>query len=463
MNEEKTANPPKRSKMFSRLLTTPTARLGRATRLLVVQIKLWSHCARTLKANRLGQQAAALAYHTIFGIVPLAIVMLLIFQSLSAYEDIGENLKQFVYEQLNLTGLKFTSPQQGERLLTEYFDEIIRNFFTGLNKRSLTLLSAALVIWAALNLLGTIERTFNYIWHVPKPRGWLHRIINYWAVLTLGPLVVGVGLYLSTHLIAIGQIEQTFASFSKVARPLLSYLVATIALFLLYFLLPNTKVQAKSAIWGAAVAALIWMFAKWGFRQYVTEFIPYSRIYGVVGLVPLSVLWIFVTWLIVLFGLQLTFTTQHLKSLDAAYIASANKSEEQFIANDLTAINVLAYIASAFERDNAPVQAEQICSRLNIPPEFGEKLLDHLVRHGLLARTTEPVEGFLLARAPANITLADIAEVLGTAALAQPRAEQPPLTQIAELQRNTLAQFTLKQLLTGSLAQPSVTAPAEQS
>ncbi len=74
------------------------------------------------------------------------------------------------------------------------------------------------------------------------------------------------------------------------------------------------------------MAALIWTGAKLVFRIYVTKFIPFQAVYGILGLIPLGVLWIYVTWLIVLFGLQLTFTTQHLKTLDAAQIAKMHKS-----------------------------------------------------------------------------------------------------------------------------------------
>ncbi|HQA89883.1 MAG TPA: hypothetical protein PK316_09555, partial [Sedimentisphaerales bacterium] len=82
-------------KALRNLSTTPTAQLGRASRFVAFQIKLWSHCIRLLKRNRAGQQAAALSYYTIFGIIPLAIVVLLIFQSFPAYQDIGARLKQF--------------------------------------------------------------------------------------------------------------------------------------------------------------------------------------------------------------------------------------------------------------------------------------------------------------------------------------------------------------------------------
>jgi membrane protein len=297
--------------MLKKLLSTPTTQLGKAGRFAVFQIKLWSHCARLLRKNRAGQQAAALSYHTIFGIIPLAIVMLLIFQSFPAYREVGEKIKDFAYNQANFSD--FNSPAhdaddpEKSVALTERLDEIIGKFFKGASKGSITLFSTLIVVWAALALLSTIERAFNNIWHVGRGRSFLHRMINYWAILTLGPLLIGAGIFISTKYITFGHIQETVLS--DIAPVLLSYVVATVAFFLLYFVLPNTKVQAKAAIGGAAVAALVWIAAKNLFGYYVTEWKPYSTVYGVMALVPITVLWIYITWLIVLFGLQLTFTT----------------------------------------------------------------------------------------------------------------------------------------------------------
>ncbi len=429
------------------LLTTPTAQLGKASRFVVFQIKLWSHCAKILEINRSGQQAAALSYYTIFGIVPLAIVILMLFQSLSA-EDVGQNVKILVYDYLELQEIRYSTNDGQEVLLTNHIDAIVQQFFEGLNKGSLTFISAVIVIWAALALISKIENAFNNIWHVTRGRNFLQRIINYWAILTLGPLLIGLGVYISTRYERVGDFQKTILSFSRIGPLLMSYIVATVVLFLLYFVMPNTKVKAKAAIWGAAVAALVWTVAKWGFSQYVTGFIPYSKIYGVVGLVPLGVLWIYITWLIVLFGLQLTFTTQHLKSLDAAEIAAAKKTEEYFIANDLTIINIVREIAAAFQANQAPVPSEYLCRKLNLPAEFGQKILDHLVNSRLIVRTSEPVTGFLPARDPANIKLSDITEAIAATGFAQPGTDQADsLQQIAQSQQSALARYTLKQIL----------------
>jgi membrane protein len=334
-------------------------------------------------------------------------------------------------------------------MLTDHFDRIVEGFFAGVDKGSVSLVGVALVIWAAIGLLSTIERAFNNIWRVPRGRSLLHRVINYWAILTLGPLLIGVGIYLAGRYASFGQIQHTLGgSLWHIGVVVVSYLVATTAFFLLYFILPNTKVQAKAAIWGAAIAALVWMLTKWGFKQYVTDFIPYNKIYGVLGLIPLSVFWIYVTWLIVLFGLQLTFTTQHLKTLDAAEIAAAKKTEHYFIANDFTAINIVKEIASAFEKNQAPISSEVICSKLDIPAEFGVKILDHLVASNLIARTSEPSAGFLPIRDPANIKLSDIAEAVAAAGFAQPTADAPEtLRQISQSQRDILSRYNVKQIL----------------
>ena len=432
--------------MLKKLLSTPTTQLGNASRFAVFQIKLWSHCARLLKKNRAGQQASSLSYHTIFGVVPLAIVILFIFQAFADDNGMAKNVQDFVYSQLQLTTIAFPDPGiPGQSImLTEYLDEIVAKYFTGLGKGSVTVFSILIIIWAALALLSTIERAFNNIWHVARGRNFLHRLINYWAVLTLGPLLLGVGIFITTKYAGL-QFQKTAPQIGPI---ILSYLVAVVAFFLLYFVLPNTRVKAKPAIWGAAVAALVFSIAKYGFGMYVTKFIPYSQIYGVMGLIPLSVFWIYITWLIVLFGLQLTFTTQHLSSLDAAAIASAGKTEDYFLATDFTVINIVREIAAGFEHNKAPVEEQVICSKLDLPAEFGDKILNHLVAKGILIKSSEPRAGFMPAQDPENIKLSDITDAVAAAEFSQaPTQTTRTLEQITQTQRSALSQYNLKQIL----------------
>jgi len=450
------------------LLSTPTAELSRLGRLLVFPYRLWSHCLRLLKKNNAPQLAAALSYYTVFGLVPLAIVIVLLFYSIPGYRATGEQLKEILYEELRLTRIEYPDPADPEQTiaLTDYLDQVIERFFTGLDRGSLGLVSAVVVIWVALNLLSIIESAFNSIWHVPRGRGFLHRMINYWALLTLVPLLLAAALYATTQYVIW---ENLGTGVLRALRPLTSFVLSLLALFLVYLVMPNAKVQARAALWGATVAALIWGVARWGFGIYVTRFIPYNTMYGLLGLIPLGIFWIYITWVIVLFGLQLTYTTQHLESLQAPEAAEAQKPAGRFIANDLTVLAVAREIAAAFENDQAPVALEDLCSRLDIPGEFGQQLVEEFVDRGLLAKTTDPREGFTLLRDPAHIRLSDIADAVAAVSFAQPPANtQDSLYRLAQAEHDLLAQRTLKDLLqapTGSREEPpplSETPPAEQ-
>ncbi len=436
--------------MLKELLAAPTEELGKWGRFVVFQLRVWPRCLKLLKRNRSGTQAAALAYHTIFGIVPLAIVMMMVFQLFPAYRNVGENVKGFIYEQAHLSNIEYPSnpddPESDQSIkLTEQIDKMTETFISNLNAGAITIVSGVIVIWAAIGLLTTIERAFNNIWNIRSGRNFLQRIINYWALLTLGPLLLGLGLYISTRFLVGNGIENELLNF---LHPLGPYLISVIAFFFLYYVMPNTKVNGKAALWGAAMAALIWTLAKFGFKVYITRFIPQKAIYGVMGVIPLSVLWIYISWLIVLFGLQLTYATQYLRTLDAEEMADIHKREDCFMVNDFTAMKILGFIMDAFEERRAPVRSELICNKLNIPPEFGNRILDHLVKEGMLCRTSEPRNGFIPATDGENITLADISDVVAKASYAQDEEGTPKeLRAIMDKLYETLKQHTLLQVV----------------
>ena len=177
---------------FSDILTTPNTQLGRMGKLAVFHIKLWTHCAKLLRLNRAGQQAAALSYRTIFGIIPLAIVMLLFFRLFPDYENIGTKVKELIYKELNLDTIYtiYSAPDNNPLgfvdindvndannmsvaiessnnisdvntaandpnafLLTDKLDKVVENFIKGVSRGTVTLVSFLVVIWAAIGML----------------------------------------------------------------------------------------------------------------------------------------------------------------------------------------------------------------------------------------------------------------------------------------------------------------------
>lgn len=432
--------------MLKEILTSPTEELGRWSRFVWFQVKLWPHCARLLKVNRSGQQAAALSYHTVFGIVPLAIIILMIFQLFPGYSESGGKAKNALYEYLNLSKIEYPVEDGSDETikLTTKIDEITEKFTSSLNKGAITFFNLLIVVWAAIGLLTTIERAFNSIWHVGRGRNLLQRIVNYWSLLTLGPLLLILAFYFSTNSLVKNGLSNGAMSF---LQPLVPYLITVLALFFLYFLLPNTKVSLKASIWGAAVAGLVWTGAKHLFSIYIIKSVTYKTIYGVMGIIPLSVLWIYITWMIVLFGLQLTYTTQYLKTLDADAIKKLKKEQEFFVITDFTVIRIMAYALEVFRGKVGILSAEMVSKRLEVPIDLCGAILEHLVGEGLLLSVSEPERGVVLASDATNITLGDISRAAQNTGFAKKNDNIPDKLKVLmdkridELSRHSLSEI----------------------
>lgn len=438
--------------MFKSLLLKPTDEVGRWTRFLLMQVRIWRQCFRLLKANQAFTQAAALAYHTIFGIVPLAIVMLMVFQMFPAYRDLGEKVRTFTYEYFDLNvlsypGEKASPDSEPEKIVvTDKINEVVESYLSKVSTGAITIVGVVLVIWAAVGLLTTIERTFNTIWHINVGRGFMHRIVYYSWILMFGPILLTVGIFISTEYLLKGGVESGFWAY---IRPIFPFLVSVGLLFFLYSMLPNTKVNTVPALWGALVATLLWTAVKFGFRMYFKKVVMYQAVYGILGIIPLTVFWIYVIWVIVLFGLQLTYATQNLRSLDAAELARLRRSNECFLANDQTIIRIMEYILNAFEQKNEqPVTIEAVSARLDIPPDFAQRVLDQMVKSGLLFHTNEPVSGYVPSTDGAHISLSDIYDAVAQVSFAQPQKYESPKAGIVFGQvREMLSRYTLKDVL----------------
>ncbi|RKY11365.1 MAG: hypothetical protein DRP52_06040, partial [Planctomycetota bacterium] len=213
---------------ITKLLTTPTQELGKWTRFLVFQVRIWFHCIRLLKTNRCGTQAAALSYYTVFGAVPMTIVMLMIFQMFPTYRDMGQQVQEFAYEQLNLNKVEYspqapepdvqtTQQQAGGTLaagepdkvsIADKMDEISDSYMEKLNAGAIGVVSGLLLMYAAIKLFSTIENSFNIIFRIPTGRSFIKRMINYWSLITLGPLLLGLGIHFTARFMMMEGLHQ---------------------------------------------------------------------------------------------------------------------------------------------------------------------------------------------------------------------------------------------------------------
>jgi membrane protein len=392
------------------LISHPVAELSRAQRFLRFVVDLARHGARELRADDAAQMAAALTYRTIFGLVPLLMVSMLAFRLFGDMDAAARQLQSAAYAFLNYQ----VDPTRPEAMAFKTaLDERLLDIMRAVGSLSFEAIGAVgvlLLIWAALGLLIAFEDAANRIYRAPRGRGWLTRVGIYWTVLTLGPILLLVVLYAAQYWL--GRAEAL-----PVVGPLFAFLGekgslagSFLALVLLYKLLPNTLVRWRPALTGAFVAAGLWDASKWAFGLYVSRALPYLKLYGAIGLIPLFLFWLYLNWLIVLFGLEIAFTLQGMKG---RVFERRDPRGALVSADPQWLLPVVAAIARGFA-GGLPVGRQALAEELDLRLESVAELVSRLEAEGLVhqvaRRGTEDV-GLTLALPPDRIPLARIVEV----------------------------------------------------
>ncbi|GAB4115330.1 MAG: YihY family inner membrane protein [Wenzhouxiangellaceae bacterium] len=227
--------------------------------------------------------AAALCYTTILALVPLLAVILGVVGAFPLADDLTAKLQDFVFS--NFVPAAGATVQQ-------YIEQFVGNTST------LTGAGSLFLVVTSLLLMQSIESNLNRIWQVRNKRSISSRLVMYWSVLTLGPIMMGGSIVLSSYL--------SFLPFGSRAGGLLlkltPFLVAVFAFSLLYLVVPNRRVKPRYALIGALLAALLFELAKNTFVWYVTTFPTYTKLYGALATIPIFLVWVYVAWLITLLG-----------------------------------------------------------------------------------------------------------------------------------------------------------------
>lgn len=253
--------------------------------------EFWRFLWQRFFDNRGADNAAALTYTTLFAVVPMMTVSFAVLSAVPAFQGTGEQIQAFIFHNF--------VPSAGEAL-----QEYLRNFTT--QARQLTWIGVGVLAVTAFWMLVTIERTFNTIWRVRQPRRGVATFLLYWAILSLGPMLLGAGFAISTYIASLSLLSGPDAVVG--AQTLLRFtpLLFSVAAFtLLYAAVPNARVPLRHALWGGVFTAVLLELAKAIFGFYVRFFPGYQLIYGAFATVPLFLLWVFLSWLIVLLGAEL--------------------------------------------------------------------------------------------------------------------------------------------------------------
>jgi membrane protein len=342
-------------------------------------VALWEQIAR----DRIVIRASGLAYTSLLATVPLVAVLFALFSAFSSFDDLRGKVERLLFSQF----------------LPVHQDEIVTyiNQFTA-NTNRLGFLGFLFLIVTSIMLLDSIESSVNDIWHVAKRRGFVSKITAYTSVLVFGTVLIGASVSLSARIKARLIIDSGFElSVPAQIGSWLGPLALTLLAFLLmYLVIPFTRVRLASAALGALVAGSLWEAGKNVFASSVGQSVQYSTIYGSLAVVPIFLIWLYVTWIIVLLGVEISFTHQHFVTLVRQRRLGPVRGSDQV----LLALRVFVVAGSRFERGTEPPTADELADQLLAPMAAVERELEHMVSAGLLRQTTTAggADGYLPAR-----------------------------------------------------------------
>ncbi|EIB97626.1 MULTISPECIES: virulence factor BrkB family protein [Pantoea] len=246
-------------------------------------------------------QAGNLAYVSLLALVPLIAVVFALFAAFPVFSDISVQLKQFVFNNL--------MPAAGNTL-QRYLEQFVANV------NRMTAVGAVGLIVTALLLMHSVDTALNTIWRSHKKRPMVYSFAVYWMILTLGPLLAGASLAISSYLLSLRWINATgVTSLVDQMLRIFPLLLSWLAFWLLYSIVPTQRVPPRDALIGALVAGALFELGKKAFALYVTMFPSYQLIYGVLAVIPILFLWVYWTWCIVLLGAEITVTLADYRQL----------------------------------------------------------------------------------------------------------------------------------------------------
>jgi membrane protein len=337
-------------------------------------------------------KAASLAYSSLLSLIPLtALCFGILAAFMSGSEEYMSQIREFFFRQFipGSTALDALMP------LVEKF-----------SSKMTSLYFVAALIGTSLLLLNSIEYTLNQVWQVYETRKITDRIAIFCAIIVLLPVFAFSGYYTST------KVEPLFADFglvSGVYHDTLPFLVDWVAFVMLYFLVPKAPVRFIPALFGAFVASLLFGLAKHWFAYYIVEFSTYERVYESLALVPIFLIWLYVSWSIVLFGAEISYQAQHLPRSGKLWTRSLMSIGDGAM---LLAVQSLVIVAKAF------AQGQRIPNELEIAEALGcsslvlKSSLDSLEKGGLITRGDSRDMPLLLMKSPESITVSEIRDAV---------------------------------------------------
>ncbi|USD65196.1 virulence factor BrkB family protein [Vibrio sp. SCSIO 43136] len=247
---------------------------------------------KRISHDRLTVSAGYMAYITLLSLVPLLTVLLSVLSKFPVFANVGELLQDFVINNF--------VPAAGTAVKSALNDFVA-------NTGKMSAVGGAFLFVAALMLISNIDKSLNYIFRVQEKRRRVYSFSMYWMVLTLGPIMAGASIAATSYITSLSFLaNDTVSTLTTEFLRWLPFLLSLLGFLGLYMLVPNKKIGVVDGVTGALIAAILFELSKKGFAMYITQFPSYQLIYGALAAIPILFVWVYLCWLIVLLGAEIT-------------------------------------------------------------------------------------------------------------------------------------------------------------
>ena len=269
-----------------------------------------------IQNDRLKVTAGYLAYITLLSLVPMLAVIFAMMSAFPMFAELRETIQHFVFANF--------VPAAGDVV-----QEKIQSFVDNASKT--TAIGVAALAFTAILLISAIDQNFNYIWRATEKRRLSVAFATYWMILTLGPILVGASLVLTSYITTIRVFDNDVLGLGGQLLSIFPFILSTLMFVVFYMVVPNTRVKFSHAICGALVAGLLFEIAKRGFAFYIVKFPSYEAIYGTLATVPIIFVWVYLSWMVALLGAEITAGLGEYESLRSERFEDINPDAEEEI------------------------------------------------------------------------------------------------------------------------------------
>ena len=370
-------------------------------RLLYRMVRTLFVLVRELADGQLTLRAMSLVYTTLLSLVPLIAV------SVSVLKGFG------VHNQLEPTLLDLVTPLGPKGV--EVVDKIL-SFVENMKVGVLGAVGLALLFYTVISLIQKIESAFNNMWNVETRRSLARRFSDYLSVIMIGPVLIfsAVGVtasIMNTTVVQTLVSIEPFGTLMLLASKLLPYLFVVAAFTFIYLFVPNTRVKLKSALVGGAIGGILWQTTGLLFAIFAAGSTKYTAIYSGFAILILFMIWLYLSWLILLFGAKVAYLYQY-----PEYIRlGGSKMVLSSRLRDRVTLMIMALIADSHYNNGEPWSTERLVTRLELPDHIINEILGILKRHEILVDTGDEPPGHIPLHDPDSIELQDLLQAVRSA------------------------------------------------